>query len=141
MTLACRGAGRYVWVYLPPGTSANRFLSLCEVEVMQRRSWAWRRLSGVTNVALGKPSFASSIYFNGAWAGSPEQAVDGVTTTAFPFLTHTVELQPGCDNIFLTVDLGERYEVSAVELYTRLDCCPLRRTRWELYLGQSRDWR
>ena len=130
-----------MWVYLPPSPSANRFLSLCEVEVLQKKTWVWRRLSGLTNVALGKPAFASSIYFNGAWAGAPELATDGVAGTTFPFFSHTVEFDPKCDNIFLTVDLLDTFEPSTLTVTTRLDCCAERRTRWEAYLGSSRDWR
>jgi len=135
------GGARFVWVALAPVAQPTQFLSLCEVQVLQRRLWVWRKLSGSGNVALGKPAFASSIFFNGAVAGAPELATDGILTTAFPFMSQTRELQPACNNIFLTVDLLAEYEVTQALLYSRLEaCCASRMSRMEMYVGNSRDW-
>ena len=147
LLLPCSGVGRYVFIYLPPASTLTRYLELCEVQVLQRRPWTWRLLSGVANVGLNVKAYASSIYFNGLWAGSPEQANDGVISTAFPYMSHTLEWQGGttnggltCNNIFLTLDLGRDYDVSQLNVWTRLDCCGGRRTRIEFYIGDTMDW-
>jgi len=45
----------YMWVALRD-LGFLRFMTLCEIEVLQKRPWVWRQLSGLANVALGMPA-------------------------------------------------------------------------------------
>ena len=69
-------AGRYLWITLP---GDNRILTLCEVEVFQRRPWVWRQLSGLHEVAQGKKAVQSSTELC-CGGGDASRAVDGDTS-------------------------------------------------------------
>jgi hypothetical protein len=69
---------RFVWVYVP---GRFRVLTLCEVQVFQKRAYAVRNLAAQRNVALGKAVSAPfTLYANtnpsGQWL--PYNAVDGI---------------------------------------------------------------
>ena len=140
LLVPCSGVARYFFYYLPPNGVKNRYLELCEFQVLQVRPWAWRQLSGITNAALFKPTSQSSIYFNGAWAGDASYAVDGILSSLWPYFTQTAEMQTDCTNIYWQVDLGAVFDISTLKVWTRLDCCSMRRQRFEIYIGTSSDW-
>ena len=67
--------GRYVWVRVP---GANKILSLCQVQVLQKKPWVWRQLSGVSEVAQGKPSSQATTELC-CHGGDSSRALDGNT--------------------------------------------------------------
>jgi hypothetical protein len=138
LTLATPMWGRFFWVTLP-GTA--RALAVCELQLWRRLPYVWRRLSGTSNVALGKPATQSSI-FTGGNGGSPSFAVDGIATNLWTFTpstcTHTENT--GVSRIpWLMVDLGREFDVSSITLWPRTDCCPERNRFTAVSIGYSRD--
>ena len=69
------------------------------------------------NIALGKPTFQSSIEYN----GDSSKAVDGDRTTNFQAgsCTHTLSGK----RAWWAVDLEQRYLISRVGITNRGDCC------------------
>lgn len=136
---------RYIWIMLP-GT--NRVLTLCEVEVWQRRPDVWRQLSGVYNAALNKPAFMSSKDNNAEenqLGGDANQCTDGNTGGNAPdwCKTSTVTWNGAAaltPRVFFYVDLGFAHDVGSVRIFPRIDSPnrPGRSTRLEVYVGNSR---
>jgi len=134
--------GRYVHIALPgPG----RILHLCEVQVFQKQPWQWRTYTGVFDASRGKPTEQSTtlVGYNG---GESARAVDGITTNSYntqPFsCTHTQgnSGNPNQDT-WWRVDMLAVYDVQYIDVWVRTDCCLPRNTRWEIYVGNSRDYR
>jgi hypothetical protein len=99
-------SGRYVRVQL----TGTNYLSLAEVQV-------WGAGSGLTNLALNRPSTQSSDPF-----GAPaSRAVDGNTSGIWSAnsVTHT-----GLDTqAWWQVDLGSVQSIQSVNVWNRTDCC------------------
>ena len=132
--------GRFMHFHLP-GPNAGRVLTLCEVQMWRKRPYIWRKLTGVSNVALNKPSSQSS--FESNQPGEPFHGNDGVTTNSFgssPYTcTHTANT--GIARIpYWMVDLGDTYDINQIELWPRTDCCPERNRYINIYVGFSLDY-
>ncbi|GLC34635.1 hypothetical protein PLESTM_000219700 [Pleodorina starrii] len=81
---------------------------------------------GPPNLALGQPTYASSVYLWGSWFSSSSYAVDGVTQYFSTLSTnaqffHSGERDP---MPWFSVDLGFSAAVSRVVIWNRCDCCP-----------------
>ena len=134
---------RYVWIMLP-GT--GEILTLCEVEVNGKLPWVWRQLSGIAEVAQGKPAIGSSSEI-GFSSGDAGRAVDGFTSQNNYFdgsCSHTIENRNHPDEApWWRVDLLDTYDVTSIVVWPRTDCCIVapddRTTRWSIAIGNSMD--
>ncbi len=98
-------AGRYVRIQL----SEQGFLDLAEVQITP--------LVFPENVSVGKPVAQSSVHSIGIAAN----AVDGILGGRWGVhpVTHTAnEIEPWWE-----IDLGAKYDLDAIELWNRTDCC------------------
>jgi hypothetical protein len=121
----------------------NRLLTLCQVEVLTKNPWVWRQLSGIQNVAQGKPATQNSFLTD--WqGGDPNRAVDGVTFArqgantlvsydAVPSSCSHNNGAPAGFPAWWQVDLGAVYDVSQLRLFTSRHCC----CYWDA--GQNRE--
>ena len=131
---------RYVWVMLP---GQLRQLSVCELQVLVRRPWVWRALSGVVNAAAGKAVAATSEY----GYGSAYHATDGVATNDFSTETCVSTRFTGASGTpgafqEVRIDLGAEYDVSSLELWPVLSGYSYaagRTTGWFISVGASRN--
>ena len=135
----CSSGGQYLFVQLP----GQALLSLIEVRVYQKKPWVWRHLSGVAEVAQGKPSYQSSTELCCA-GGDAHRGNDGSTSNNNynqGSCTHTNDnqLQP-LNEAWWQVDLQYVYDVVQVQFWPRTDCCQTRGTRYNIALGQSIDY-
>jgi co-chaperonin GroES (HSP10) len=120
--------GRYVRIQ----KYGKGILSLAEVKVYGYPAGSGQSI----NVAIGKRAYQSSNY--AANAGQPSKAVDGNTSGNWGdgSVTHTVGRQ-GENNPWWEVDLGDLYEVSAIEVYNRTDCCQERLDNYNILLKRN----
>ncbi|XP_076468630.1 uncharacterized protein LOC143299363 isoform X2 [Babylonia areolata] len=102
-------------------------LHFCEIEVLGKPS------SALTNVALNKPALQSSYHPS---YGHPEKAVDGSRSTSIAQCTHTADVDNN-PNRWWRVDLMGLFEVSAVVITNRGDCCGFRLTNFDIYVMQT----
>ena len=126
-----------MWIALP---GAARELSLIEVQVLSKQPWVWRQLSGIAEVAQGKPARQSSTELAGV-GGAAARGVDGSTSNndwTQGSCSATLENEGQVlDPPWWQVDLDEDYEVVAVQFWPRTDCCTDRGTRYTIALGTS----
>jgi hypothetical protein len=135
---------RYIW-YVLPSTGPTRYFTLCEMQVMQRQPFTWRKLSGTYNAALRGAAKASSVLngYGTAWGdGLPLRAVDGLVTNrgnnAQPFtVAHTTNMDT--PTTWWTVDMGRVVDVQSINVYARYDCCTGRNKGIKFYVGLSDD--
>ena len=132
-------SAQYVWVYLP---GPSQLLSLIEVQVLTPLPFVWRKLSGLAEVATGKPAVQSStlLAYSG---GDASRAVDGDTSQNnynFGSCTHTQndEVDPNAYG-WWRVDLGMPYDVSTITIWPRTDCCQSRNMGFNVAAGLSTD--
>jgi hypothetical protein len=132
---------RYIWVVLP---GANRILSVCEMQVMQKKPWIWRQLSGTFNAALLGAATQSST-LTGWGDGQARRAVDGLVTNhldnAQPYTVSST--QDGGDAPFgawWQVDMGQDVDVQSVNVFARGEgCCTGRNNNIGWFIGESQD--
>lgn len=140
---ACQ-RGRYIHVVLPYTTS-SRVLHVCELQAWRKSTWRWRFVSAVANVALGKQTAQSTtaLYYNG---GDSARAVDGLNGggdyNVIPYTcTYTAGSPTDATKLnWWLVDLGAVYDIRYLNIYPRRDCCSYRNTRWQLFIGNGRDY-
>ncbi|XP_056316839.1 uncharacterized protein LOC130231526 [Danio aesculapii] len=117
---SCNGMqGRYVFVDI---NEASRILTLCDVGVF---------VIFPDNLATGKNVTQSSTF--SSWI--PEQAVNfnpGLSDPSTGCSSTTSQTDP-----WWRLDLGHIYQVSAVVVTNRLDCCPERINGAEIHIGNS----
>jgi hypothetical protein len=104
-------------------------LSLAEVKVFGRT------VGGHQNVAVGKTATQSSTYSHSV---NPiaSKAVDGNTDGNFDSgasTTHTNEEE----NPWWNVDLGQAYQITAITLWNRVDCCGDRLNNFQIILSED----
>ena len=81
--------------------------------------------SARSNIAVGKESYQSSIYYEITSKYGPQSANDG-KTNAFLSATedascaHTKASTLSC---WWAVDLGQKYVIDSISIYNRQDCC------------------
>ena len=138
---------RYVWVTLP---GSNRLLTLCEVQVLQRKPMAVRNLALPLNVALNAPTFGPFTNVGNAGGGQLlPNAVDGVNTAAASIRNGNSYVQvngptgaTAATNVAATpyvgIDLGKSYALSAITLFPSNQ--PAANTRISVYAGATRDY-
>jgi hypothetical protein len=131
---------RYIWIVLP---GAARVLSVCELQVMQKRPWVWRQLSGTFNAALLGAATQSST-LTGWGDGQAFRAVDGLVTNnldnAQPYTVSST--QDGGETPFpwWQVDMGQSVDVQAVNVFARGEgCCTGRNNNIGWFIGESQD--
>ncbi|XP_076436489.1 uncharacterized protein LOC143276005 [Babylonia areolata] len=87
----------------------------------------------LTNVALNKPAIQSTYHPR---YGNPEKAVDGSKSTAIAQCTHTADVDHNPIR-WWRVDLMGLFEVSAVVITNRGDCCGYRLSDFDIYVVRT----
>ena len=122
-TAPAKFTGRYVMVR----KSGTGTLSLAEVQ-----AFAPRPGGGETNLAMNKPATQSTTAYGGAASKGNDGGIDGRYSKGS--ITHSVgsSLNP-----WWRVDLGADYDVSAIVVWNRTDCCSERLDGAVVYIGDS----
>ncbi|XP_074649170.1 uncharacterized protein LOC141904481 [Tubulanus polymorphus] len=123
----CTMTGRYVTVTKPEGSE----LTLCEVYVWASdEPLSLYSTEALRNVALNRPAYQSTTY---ADAG---RAVDGNNNTRFGDGSCSCT-KPSRKFIWWMVDLQAVYEVKAVTLLNRGDCCAQRLENFKIIVSRE----
>lgn len=88
-----------------------------------------------TNLAYQKKATQSSNY--GQHAGQASKAVDGNTSGNWKNGSLSCTKDGGTNNPWWTVDLGEIYDVSKIEIWNRTDCCGERLQKLKIHTKTS----
>jgi hypothetical protein len=132
--------GRY-FHFILPGPATNRVLTLCEVQLWQKLPYIWRKLSGISNVALGKLTAQSSIE-TGYAGGEAFRGVDGITSNNYGSSppTCSATANTGLANApWWYVDLGQTFDISTMEYWPRTDGSLFRADQMSFHVGYSTD--
>ena len=137
---------RYVMIQLE---TPNGILSLAEVKVLGEKtsrivteSSSVRSTAGQGNLALHKNASQSSNYTS--ILGLPNAAVDGNTDGRWTSKSVTHTNGNGTKNPWWTVDLGQVYDISEVQIWNRTDCCKNRLNNMKILIKntpRSDSWR
>lgn len=132
-------ASRYVFMrLLPNANNPYRLLTVVEIQVWQRNPMVWRQLSGISNVAVGKPTAASSSY--DAVSAPTSKAVDGAFSVGtYPNMFHSQLTTTSANLVWFRVDLGAVFDVRTITIYPRTDCCQLRNRRSSVLVSYTTD--
>ena len=121
--------GRYVYAAM---LGTNKVLQLCELQIYQPLYWRWRKLSGLTNLALNKPAY--QVAFDPAYNyGDPQNGVDGATGT-----TARTPAFYG-NTLWYYIDLGDAYDISYVTVYDGAGSNWWRMNATEVVFGDNSD--
>lgn len=116
----CVNTARYVFLVLP---GVNRTAVVCELRVLQKQPWQWRKLSGTLDAAQNEYASARSTSINGYTTTGV--VVDGFATndlrTQSCVATRYTHAAPadmtGQTYQQVTVDLGDVYQVRSLKVW------------------------